>query len=258
MMRSSTPSNRRAKNDRAGALGERACARLRQRRAARGHQQARARIVLGRGGVDRRRQHVGAHHHAGAAAGRRVVDGAMAAEPMLADLPRLKRPDAARKRVAGERQAQGTWKHFGKEGEDRRAEHGPVMAWRARRREERRSRPGERRTEPPLPPPSAERPRRALALTSMMGVVALVKGRSSVSPPSLLCVASFEKPDAFSRPCAGAISRISPAPKLRTATIADLLTVRRFGAKANEIGDIEFVLFRRGEHRRARHRVRSV
>ena len=88
MMRSSTPSNRAHKMIAPGPGGEVARARLRQRRAARTHQQARARIVLGRGGVDRLGKDVGAHHHAGAAAGRRVVHRSMPVGREVADLDR--------------------------------------------------------------------------------------------------------------------------------------------------------------------------
>src|SRR5208283_1478136 len=102
---------------------QRPYARLRERRAARTHQQLRTRIVLSDGGVERGAKHVGAHDHAGAAAGRRIVDGAMAADAVIANLPRLQSPDSARQRVASKRHAQGTRKHLRKESEDRRAPH---------------------------------------------------------------------------------------------------------------------------------------
>ena len=50
--------------------------RLAERRAARAHQQARARIGWNR--IERGGEHIRAHHHAGAAAGGRIVHGAMA------------------------------------------------------------------------------------------------------------------------------------------------------------------------------------
>ena len=52
--------------------------------------------------IQARGEHVGAHHHARAAAGRRVVDRAMAPEAMLANIERLAGPQPARERVAGE------------------------------------------------------------------------------------------------------------------------------------------------------------
>ena len=76
MTRSSTPSKR---GQRMTSPGPAAQARLGllQRHSSRAHQQARAAVVGN--GVERGGEHVGAHHHAGAAAGGRVVNGAMAA-----------------------------------------------------------------------------------------------------------------------------------------------------------------------------------
>ena len=65
---------------------------LRQRCAARAHQQARAMVV--RNGVERARQHVRLHHHAGPAAGRRVVHGAVFVGGGVADVVGVERPDA--------------------------------------------------------------------------------------------------------------------------------------------------------------------
>ena len=92
-----------APDDGAGTGGEFAHLRLRQRFPARAHQQPRARIALGRRMVDRPGQHVGAHHHAGAAAGRRVVDGAVAAEAEVTDRHGGERPDVRLERLARER-----------------------------------------------------------------------------------------------------------------------------------------------------------
>ena len=78
---------------------------LRQRPSARAHQQPWPRIAGRRGVVDRLGQNIGAHHHAGAAAGRRVVDGAVAVGGEIADLDRLQRPRSGFERPAGQRQA---------------------------------------------------------------------------------------------------------------------------------------------------------
>ena len=53
----------------------------------------------------------------------------MTPDPLLANLPRLQLPHAARQRVARKRQAERAGKHFGKKREDRRAPHGALMAW---------------------------------------------------------------------------------------------------------------------------------
>ena len=78
-----------------------------------------------RGAVDRLGQHIGAHHHARAAAGRRVVDRAVPVGREVADLHRLERPRARLQRPAGERQAERARKHFGIE-----REHGGAKAHR--------------------------------------------------------------------------------------------------------------------------------
>ena len=57
---------------------------------------------IGAGGVDGRGGDVGAHHHAGAAAGRRVVDRAMLVGGEIADVDGLQRPFAFGERLAGE------------------------------------------------------------------------------------------------------------------------------------------------------------
>ena len=71
----------------------------------------------------RARQHVGLHHHAGAAAGRRVVDGAVPVGGVLADVAASSDQMPAGQRLAGEAHAERPGKHLGKEREDGRAPH---------------------------------------------------------------------------------------------------------------------------------------
>ena len=79
--------------------------RLGQWPTARAHQQARP--VRGDiGGVDGVRQHVGAQHHAGPAAGRGVVDAAVPVGGGGPDVPRLQRPQPGRQRLAREADAE--------------------------------------------------------------------------------------------------------------------------------------------------------
>ncbi len=77
MTRSSTPSKRPATISTPGPDGEVRHERLVERPPARAHQQTRARVARRARRVDRRAEHVGAHHHARAAARRRVVDRAV-------------------------------------------------------------------------------------------------------------------------------------------------------------------------------------
>ena len=100
--------------------------------AARAHDQARPRIVRRDRRVEARGQHVGPHHHARAAARWRVVDRAMAAEPVLANVARLQRPQAPRQRFARQRLAERAREHGGKEGEDRAGEHRATLSALAR------------------------------------------------------------------------------------------------------------------------------
>ena len=65
-----------------------------------------------RRGVDRGGQHIGLHHHAGAAARRRVIDGAMPVVRRIADVAHIERPEAAVERLAGERGAERPRKHL--------------------------------------------------------------------------------------------------------------------------------------------------
>src|SRR5262245_27047013 len=107
-----------AQNERTGTVRERFDARLRQRRAARAHQQARTPVVGRKCRVDRARNDVGLHHHAGAAAGRRIIDGAVAVARPVANVERIEPPDAGRERLAGEAQAERPWKHLREDGQD--------------------------------------------------------------------------------------------------------------------------------------------
>ena len=92
--------------------------------APRGLMISRGRVIVGlERRVEARRQNVGAHHHARPAARRRVVDRAVAAEPVLADVARLERPKPARQRVAGEAEAERAGEHLGEQGEDGGGEH---------------------------------------------------------------------------------------------------------------------------------------
>ena len=68
-------------------------------------------------------EYVGAHHHAGAAASGRVVDRAMAADAVRADVVRRQPPEVAREPFTGERKAERARKHRGKEREDIGAPH---------------------------------------------------------------------------------------------------------------------------------------
>src|ERR1019366_2302532 len=115
-----------ADDDDAKARRQLCRARLRQRPAARAHQQARALVV--RDDVERKAiesfcQHVGLHHHAGAAAGRRVVHGAVLVGGVRADVMGVERPDAGGQRLAGEADAERTGKHCRKDRQDARAPH---------------------------------------------------------------------------------------------------------------------------------------
>src|SRR5271168_4375127 len=104
-----------------------ACAPLREWLAARAHDQPRTRIVRRQRRVEAGGEHVGAHHHARPAAGRRVVDRAMAAEAMLANIPRLERPQPARQRVARERKAERAGEHLREQSQQRAGEHRRVV-----------------------------------------------------------------------------------------------------------------------------------
>ena len=68
--------------------------------------------------VQRRRDHVGAHHHPCAAAGRGVVDGAVAVGRGVADVADLEPPEVVGERPAEQRRAEGAGEHLREQGED--------------------------------------------------------------------------------------------------------------------------------------------
>jgi hypothetical protein len=59
---------------------------------ARTHDEARVRILRGGSRIEARCDDVGAHHHARTTASRRVVDCAMAADPVLTEVARVQQP----------------------------------------------------------------------------------------------------------------------------------------------------------------------
>jgi hypothetical protein len=65
-------------------------------------------------GVDGARHHVRSHHHAGAAAERHVVNGAMPVGREVAQIDRLEPPAAFLQRPTGQRMAQRSRKHLRK------------------------------------------------------------------------------------------------------------------------------------------------
>ena len=79
--------------------------------------------MVGRGGVDGAAEHVGLHHHARAAARRRVVDGAMLVGGERPDIDDVERPRARRQRLAGEARAQGSGKNVREDGQYARPPH---------------------------------------------------------------------------------------------------------------------------------------
>ena len=68
-------------------------------------------------------EHVGAHHHAGSAAGGRVVDGAVLVGRVRADVDGFERPQAGRECLTREAYAERPRKHLGENGENGRAPH---------------------------------------------------------------------------------------------------------------------------------------
>ena len=99
----------------AGAGGERPGAGLGEGRAAGGEVED---GPVGGGGVERGGGDVGAHHHAGAAAGRGVVDRAVAVGGHVADVAEVQPPEAVLQRPADEREAERAGEHLRVEGED--------------------------------------------------------------------------------------------------------------------------------------------
>src|SRR5262249_8235233 len=90
----------------AGPVGQRCDPTLGERDPARAHHEARARIAGGRYRVHSAGEHVGAHHHAGSAAGGRVVDGAVLVGRVRADVDGFERPQAGRERLTREAYAE--------------------------------------------------------------------------------------------------------------------------------------------------------
>ena len=84
-----------------GAGGELADEGLGERRAAGGHGEQRALGPSRQDMIDRRGEHVRAHHHPRPAAGRSVVDRAVLVGREVADLNRVERPDPLFERAAG-------------------------------------------------------------------------------------------------------------------------------------------------------------
>ena len=75
-----------------------------------------------RPGASRRHReidHVGTHHHAGAAAERRIIDGAVFIAREVPDVHRFQAPDAVRQRLARERAAEWPRKHLREDREHR-------------------------------------------------------------------------------------------------------------------------------------------
>ena len=227
------------------------CARLRQRRAARAHQQPRAGVVRQR--VEGARQHIGLHHHAGPAAGRRVVDGAVLVGGCVADVVRVERPEAGRERLAGEACRQRSGKHFRKNGQHARAPH-HQSPFRPRESGDPRT-----KTEAPM----------IFALDSRLrgnerglGCAPHIRYSPDAGGTTTICLAfkstfgtAASVNDSISgAPASGVISIMSPAPKLCTAvTLPSSVPSRRHRRQANEVGMIECVLFLDRRQAVARH-----
>ena len=135
---------------------------LGQRDAAWAHEQTRSRIGRFKRGVEAGGKNVGAQHHAGAATCRRIVDGAMTANPMFADVFRLKRPKALFERRSRHGAAERSGEHFRIKRENGRGPHCQTFDAASS------SAGGRITTRPPA--------------TSTSGTTARVKGNSRVSP----------------------------------------------------------------------------
>ena len=68
--------------------------------------------------VDASRQHIHPQHHPRAAAGGRIIDGAMLVDRKVADLDGIERPSPLVPCASGERDAERTGKHLGVESQD--------------------------------------------------------------------------------------------------------------------------------------------
>jgi len=89
---------------------------------------AEPRALIGCHSVDRAAEHVGLHHHAGAAASRCIVDAPVLVGCEAPDIGHFERPCAGRQRLAGKTRAQRPGKNFGKDGEDACPPHGQFAA----------------------------------------------------------------------------------------------------------------------------------
>src|SRR3974390_1255268 len=164
-----------AHHDYAEASGKLRHARLRQPRAARTHQQARAGVM--RHGIESAGKNIGLHHHAGAAAGRCVVDGAIFVGGMRANVVDIELPDTVREPLASEAQRQRPGKHLREDRQYARAPHAQSSS---------RALVSIGGTTPMHP-----------ASMSIVGPVGSVNGNTRAAPPATR-----------------SISTISPAPKL--------------------------------------------
>src|SRR5712691_10625726 len=160
-------------------LREVANASLQERLAARREHNARARVVRRSRRIDRPRQHVGTHHHAGSAARRRIVDRAVLVGGEIADIDRLARPDFLTERLAGEARAKRARKQLGEYRQYGRAPHGQPLAF------------------------SSNNP---------------CGGSATILPLAMSTAGTYRSMNGISTfsPCARLISRRSPAPKFRT------------------------------------------
>src|SRR6202022_1140982 len=136
--------------------------------------------------VDGIGQHVGAQPHARAAAGRGIIDAAVAVGGRVPDVPRLQCPQAGRQRLTGEAHAERTREHLRKQRQHRRA---PDLCLGSHAQA-----PALEGSSPSISSGNSITTRPPFRSTD--GTTALVNGSSIVAP---LC---------------GEISMISPAPKL--------------------------------------------
>ena len=112
MTRSSTPSKRPASSSAPGPAASSRGEGLRQRLAARRQVDQRRIGFVDAGVVDGGGEDIGAHHHAGAAARRRVVDGAVAPKAEVANGNGAQRPQPRLQRPADERDTERPGKHL--------------------------------------------------------------------------------------------------------------------------------------------------
>src|SRR5713226_4028484 len=220
-----------AEDDGAGPFGQRFDLGLRERNSTWAHHQARARIARGGNSVDGAPEHVGAHDHAGPAAGRRIIDGAMLVGCVRADIDGIERPEPGRKRPARQARTERPRKHVREDGEDGRAPHDQVPAgikkWMTRAKSlhiELRFRSKYLFGRMILPEKSATFRNHALALFRSFahrGFEVASGGATMIRPPAMSMLgtnASVNGSMMVVPPAGGRNSRISPAPKSCTAT----------------------------------------